>query len=592
MNSDTNWRFTFLGALISVLPLLIVFQMVRIQADPKQVEEFLDQGSRYAGEWHTTYPARGQIYDRWGHMLAANKMVYEVGVELQFVRNPETIATTASLVLGVDYPQAIAAAGQPASDDAIYAVLAQNVPQEKIDHLQVLMDQMASAYAGSSDPKAPSLRGLVYSPHLQRTYPEKSLASNILGFVGGEGRGFFGVEEKYNDLLAGQPKTVWVPLDPNRAQEIPSVPDGASLVLTIDRSIQHAMEEVIDNAIDTHGAESGTIVVTNPETGEILALATTPRLDLNEYYRYSQIFTDETPFNRGVSATYEPGSVYKVLTMAAGLDSGAVNEETTFIDTGVFEIGGTLIYNWNQGAWGPQNMQGCMQHSLNVCLTWIATQIGPKDFYHYMEAFGIGRLTGVDMAGEVPGRLKSPGDGDWYDADLGTNSFGQGVASTPVQMAAAVSSIANDGKLMAPHVVRSIINKGYQHDMEQRVVGAPITPETAHTLTDMLARSLETESSDALVTGYRVAGKTGTAEIPTPFGYTSNATNASFVGWGPADDPKFLVYVWLEKPTSSPWGSVVASPVFREAVEKLVVLLDLPPDEVREQLYGSQPNQE
>jgi cell division protein FtsI/penicillin-binding protein 2 len=203
-----------------------------------------------------------------------------------------------------------------------------------------------------------------------------------------------------------------------------------------------------------------------------------------------------------------------------------------------------------------------------------------------MQAFGIGHLTGIDMAGEVPGRLKVPGDGDWYDADLGTNAFGQGVSATPIQMASAIASVADDGKLMAPHIVRSMVNKGYQYDLEQRVVGTPISVHTAQTLSEMLARSLETESSDALVTGYRVAGKTGTAEIPTPYGYTSNQTNASFVGWGPVDDPQFLVYVWLEKPKTSIWGSVVAAPVFRQVVESLVVLMDLPPDDVRHQLHG------
>jgi cell division protein FtsI/penicillin-binding protein 2 len=250
----------------------------------------------------------------------------------------------------------------------------------------------------------------------------------------------------------------------------------------------------------------------------------------------------------------------------------------------MIEVGGTYIYNWNMGAWGPQDMQGCMQHSLNVCLAWTATQMGPNVFYDYLQRFGIGHLTGVDMAGEVPGRLKIPGDSDWYAAELGTNAFGQGVSVTPIQIAAAISALANDGKIMAPHIVRSVINEGYQHDIEQRVVSQPIRAETAHTITEMLARSLEVESSDALVEGYRVAGKTGTAEIPTPYGYTSNVTNASFVGWGPADDPQFLVYIWLEKPLTSPWGSVVASPVFRQAVEKLVLLIDLPSDDVRWQL--------
>jgi cell division protein FtsI/penicillin-binding protein 2 len=153
-------------------------------------------------------------------------------------------------------------------------------------------------------------------------------------------------------------------------------------------------------------------------------------------------------------------------------------------------------------------------------------------------------------------------------------------------MAAAISAAANEGRMMQPHIVRSIINKGYQTNIEPRVAGIVARPETARTLSEMLAQSLEIESSDALVEGYRVAGKTGTAEIPTPLGYTSNETNASFVGWGPVDDPQFLVYVWLEKPSASPWGSVVAAPVFREAVEQLVVLMNIPPDNVRHQLYG------
>jgi cell division protein FtsI/penicillin-binding protein 2 len=151
-------------------------------------------------------------------------------------------------------------------------------------------------------------------------------------------------------------------------------------------------------------------------------------------------------------------------------------------------------------------------------------------------------------------------------------------------MAVAVGAVANEGKMMAPQIVEAVVSEGYQHQIERRVLGMPIKAETARTLSNMLAISLEQEASDALVTGYRVAGKTGTAEIPTPYGYTSNETNASFVGWGPADDPQFLVYVWLEKPSTSPWGSVVAAPVFRQAVEELVVLMNIPPDAVRHKL--------
>lgn len=580
----TDWRYYLTGAMISVLPILIILRMIMIQTNPDQVATLREQIGLYEGATVTLQPERGEIYDRWGNLMAGNKIVYEIGAELQSVRNPDTIAMTLSFVLGVDYNYVFTMASQEASPDAVYAVLARNVSQEQADQLRELSAKMDEQYGNSSDENPPSLEGLMYEPKLARSYPEKAVGSNILGFVNLDGKGFFGVEEKYNSRLAGKPKSMFMPSDPNRVEVTPDVSPGDSLVLTIDRQIQAEVEDILDRAIDTHGAESGTIVVTDPRSGEVLAMASTPRMDLNDYLKYLDQYTNETPFNRAVSQAYEPGSVYKVLTMAAGIDSGAVARDTNFLDTGVFEIGGTYIYNWNGGAWGPQDMTGCLQHSLNVCMAWIASKTGAKDFYAYMDAFGIGRSSGIDLAGENIGRLKVPGDEDWYDADLGTNSFGQGVAATPLQMAAAIGALANDGKMMTPHVVRSIINNGYQYDIEPQIAGVPVKAETARTVTEMLANSLEIESSDALVDGYRVAGKTGTAEIPTPFGYTSEKTNASFVGWGPADDPQFLVYVWLEKPSSSIWGSEVASPVFREVVEHLVVLLDIPPDDIRLQL--------
>ncbi|HEX2981709.1 MAG TPA: penicillin-binding transpeptidase domain-containing protein [Anaerolineaceae bacterium] len=244
------------------------------------------------------------------------------------------------------------------------------------------------------------------------------------------------------------------------------------------------------------------------------------------------------------------------------------------------------MHNWDGGAWGQQDMVGCMKHSLNVCLAWIANELGPAKFYEYIQSFGIGHRTGIDLAGEVTFPLRLPGDGQWILMDLGTNSFGQGLAVTPIQMIMAIGSVANDGKMMAPHILRATVDNGRQYNTTPQVVGTPITAETARTLTQMLTRSLEEESSDALVAGYHLAGKTGTAEIPSEYGYTSNVTNASFVGWGPSDDPKFIVYVWLEKPTADIWGSVVAAPLFRDITTDLVVLMDLPPDDVRQQLYN------
>ena len=587
MNTESTWRYTFLATLYSLMAIFIIGQLVRIQTNPEQVEHFLGQAKIYEADLRPIQPARGLLYDRWGRLLAGNITVYEVGVELAQVRNPHSIALTLNVVLGLDYAQVLDAASQEVSPEAVYVVLADYVSQEKIELLERYSTELENSTSRKKGEEPPSLQGLIYKPHLQRSYPEKRLASNVLGFVNREGLGYYGVEAKFNELIAGKTMEVWMPRDPNLALELPEIPVGASIILTIDRAIQAEIEAILDEAVEANGADSGTIVVANPQTGEILAMATTPRLDLNEYWQYAEVFKGSTPFNRAISQAYEPGSVYKVLTMAAALDAGAVTPETIFLDVGVIEVGGIYIYNWNSAAWGPQDMQGCLQHSLNVCLAWVATQLGTKNFYDYMRAFGIGRLTGVDLSGEVTGRLKIPGDTDWYEADLGTNSFGQGVAVTPLQMVMAVSAIANEGKLVAPRIVRSFIDKGNQYDTETRIVGMPIKPETARTLSEILARSLEEEASTALVEGYRVAGKTGTAEIPTPYGYSLSATNASFVGWGPMDDPRFLVYIWLEKPTSSPWGSVVAAPVFHDIVERLVVLMDIPPDDVRREILAS-----
>ncbi len=587
MNADHSWRYTTLGVLLSSMAFFIIVQMVRIQVSP-QANDLRQKNQDGSGYYKILIPARGQIYDRDGNLLAGNATAYEVGVDLAQVENPSTIALALNAVLGTDYDKVFDAASTPPSEKTVYATLARFVTEEQKSRLEQLAAEMEKTYRNQKIEERPSLAGLRFEPRLQRKYPENDLASNVLGFVDWDGEGHFGVEERFNEELSGKREVVRISLDPNRVEEIPEIPPGTSLILSIDREIQAEVEKIVDQAIEESGSEAATILVMNPSNGDILAMATSPRLNLNEFWRYEEVFEGSTPFNRAVSETYEPGSVFKVLTMAAALDSGAVKPKTTFLDTGAIEVGGTIIRNWNGSAWGPQDMLGCMQHSLNVCLAWVATQLGANRFYDYMQAFGIGQLTGIDLALESPGHLKLPGDSDWYEADLGTNSFGQGVAVTPIQFITAVSAIANKGQMVFPRIVTALIDNGRQYNISPRVVGAPISENTAQKLSEMLATSLEVESSAALVEGYRVAGKTGTAEIPTPYGYTSSQTNASFVGWGPIDNPQFLVMVWLQKPTTSPWGSVVAAPVFRQVVEKLVVFMGIPPDDVRQQLLEGQ----
>ena len=591
----TGWRFNLLGVLFLLAGVMIIIQLIRLQFSPER-SEFVLQGEQYSRTLHIFYPPRGDIYDRWGRLLAGSTVVYEVGAQVGNIENPDSIAFALSKVL-MSHPEydyagysddIFGVIHQAQISGTAYVQLADFVKPEELTQLQ----DWARNYANLpnvdyGEAGRPSLDGLVYRPRLERYYPENELGANVLGFVNREGTGMFGVESEFNDLLAGVPQSVWMTLDPYQVTEIPQLKAGADIVLTIDREIQAAAEDVHSKGLEESGADGGVILVMDPNTGEMLAIASTPRLNPNEYWNYASVFTDNTPYNRAVSQDYEPGSVFKVLTMAAALDNGTVTPDTQFVDTGSIQIGGITIHNWDWGAWGPQDMQGCMAHSLNVCLTWVASQLGAGPFYQYMQSFGFGRTTGIDLAGEASGRLKLPGDTDWFEAELGTNSFGQGIAVTPIQMVMAISSVANGkGEMMMPHVMRSMVRDGVQYTPTPQIVGQPISAETARHLTDLLAKSLEGESSDALVEGYRVAGKTGTAEIATPTGYTSDETNASFAGWGPVGNPRFLVYVWLEKPTSSPWGSVVAAPVFRDMVERLVVLMDIPPDGVLQGLVN------
>ena len=591
MKSSYLARYSILAIILWVAGALVVFQMFRVQ-NSASAKALLAEVQHFDGYQKTLYPTRGSIYDRWGNLLAGNEQVYEVGVNLEISYDPKTIANALVTALGSDYNKTLDLFNQADTTSLKYLVLADYVTSEQITKLAQLKVDAANAAVTSKNKDAPTLQALTWTAHLKRSYPEGSLAANIIGFypykAGSDAKGAFGLEEKYNDLLAGTPQQVYVANDPLMVQDLPQVPPGDSLILTIDRSIQSAMEVILDKAVKDSNSASGSLIVMDPRNGDILAMASTPRIDLNQYWLYTDVYPNATDFNRPIMTTYEPGSVFKVITMASALDSGAVTPDTTFQDTGVIEIGGTYIYNWDGGAYGQQTMEGCMEHSLNVCLTWVAEQLGPTRFYSYLRAFGIGHLTGIDLAGEAYYPLHVPGDSQWYDVDLGTNAFGQGVAVTPIQMVMAISAVANNqGKMMVPHMVQAIIEDGHQYNISPQVAGSPITAATAQTETAMLARSLEGESSVALVPGYRVAGKTGTAEIPTAAGYVNPLTNASFVGWGPIDDPRFLVYVWLEKPESSMWGSVVAAPVFSEAVQKLVVLLNLPPDNIRQQLLAS-----
>lgn len=570
-------RSLFLVIGLVVVGIGVIVQMVRIQ-NSEQAKIFLLQGDLYAGEFRTFNPERGEIYDRNGHLLAGNRTVYEVGVSLTEMEDVDAMAYVLGTYLNMTAEE-VKDKLLNSPESWTYIVIDDYVDAGTVTALQEVLKQLDEADDNRLD-------GLGFKPHFTRSYPEKNLASNVLGFVTRDGRGYFGIEEKYNDLLAGVPVQIWVPRDPNKAIDIPKVPNGTTLVITINRDLQAKVENILDQSLLEYGAKNGTIIVMDPKTGEILAMATTPRMDLNNYSAYFEIYDNGSQYNRSIGMAYEAGSVVKVLTMAAALDTGTVTPETTYIDTGSIDVGGITIQNWDRNPWGQRNMTECLQHSLNVCLAWIATQMGSPNFYSYMEHFGLGHPTGIDLSGEAMGRLKIPGDSDWYPVDLGTNAFGQGVTVTPLQMLMAVSAIANDGEMVTPHVLYAMLRDGHQYNVPSQYAGSPIKPETARTLSEMLATSLQNESASALLPGYRVAGKTGTAQIPTDYGYDPNHTNVSFIGWGPVDDPKFMIYVWLQEPQTSIWSSQTAAPVFSTVAEQTVITLNIPPDMVRNQ-YGT-----
>lgn len=596
MKYKPSARLNLIGAICSFIAIVIIFQLFRIQNSNEYIKlsEWADE--QYTYEKRTVYPERGNIYDRWGHLLAGNEEVYEVGVLLQYVKNAKSIAETLSVIPDVDYENALETASLQFGDGKnIYGIIADFLPTGVVDALSKIKDEYETLNPEGENPDLPSLRGMVWYPHLERSYPENTLAANVLGFYKfrdrKNGEGFYGVEEYYDDILSGPPVTVEIPLDPYMIEETPTLPSGASLVLTIDREIQAMVEEKLDEAVEHYKAESATVIVMNPKNGEILAMASQPRINLNQYWIFEEELKDTTPFNRAISETYEPGSVFKILTMAAALDSGKVDLDDKFDVGQYFEYYGSFIYNWNRKSWGQQDPLGCLQNSLNVCLAKIAIEeMGADTFYSYMQAFGVGRRTNIDLGGEETWPLSVPEDDGWYPINLATNSFGQGVAVTPIQMATAASAIANGGKMMKPHVVKAIIDNGETYETAPQVLSVPISEKTADTMNELLAKSLEGgEGSLALVDGYRIAGKTGTAEIPVEGEYDSNLSNASFVGWGPVDDPQFLVYVWIEKPDPEIgyWGSYVAAPVFHDIVEELVVMLNIPPDSVRQTLYAA-----
>lgn len=595
MNSpgvEARSRILLVMAVMALVAVGLVVQMVRVQFGPF-APIFAEREQVSRGLVEKVLPSRGLIYDRDGALLTANKTIYYIEVDIPQLTPASRSEIAITLSQALDLPEGDLTE-QLTHDWAAQGLFRVRLTfeNEAGNRWPITIDQvMADVLEDlSNDLDGPDLSGMWLVPEQRRIYPSGAIAGHILGFVNDEGKGFFGVEGYYDEWLAGKPITIERPLIPPEAELQPNPPAGVNLVLTIDLQVQQMVEKMLSEAVEWSQAESGEIIIMDPRNGELIAVAIWPALDPNNYERW---LVDQEGrrkvINPVVAGVYEPGSTLKVLTMSAAIETEVVAPEDVFVDTGEIEVGGHKIHNWDGEAWGPQTMVGCLQHSLNVCLAYVAAEkLGASKLYPYLEQFGLGQLTGVDLAGEIAGQLRTPGHPEWTESDLGTNSFGQGLSVTPIQLMAAVGALANEGVMMQPHVVRQVVSPQGVYWPGETVLGRPIEPETAQVLSSMLSQSVDEETRYAEVVGYELAGKTGTAQIPTEYGYDPYKTIASFVGWGPVEAPQFVVLVRLDKPTISPWGSVVAAPVFQRVVERLVVMLEIPPQGSEAQLAAVQ----
>jgi len=518
----------------------------------------------------------GVIMDRNGDLLVGNMPVYDVGAEINMITDTQMAAAVLAPLLNLPEEELRQTLTAPEdTQELIWRPLTRHIPSESARKIQAL-----------------NWGWITLSPAWERYYAEGSLASHTLGFVNAEGMGY-GVQAFQLRFLRGEQiaRVGAVSSDtspmPDELMEGNLIPyPGTDLCLTLDRTIQAYVEGVLDQAMVEYKATGGTILVMDPHTGAILAVASRPHYEPYRYPEYTQNGQDTLFTDPAVSIAYEPGSVLKVVSVAAALDSGRVDLNWSYNDTGQLEYGGVVIRNSSGTAYGRQDLQGILDNSLNVGAATLSTQVmGAELFYQYIRAFGFGQTTGIEVTGEASGLVHLPTDWDWSDSYLATNPFGQGIAVTPLQLATAVSAIANDGVMMQPHIVAERrYPDGRTVSIPSNELGQPISAETARLVAELMARSVETTAKAAPVLGYRVAGKSGTAQIPTTGGYDPQQVIVSYVGFGPLPDPQIVIVVKIDRPdvpVSMRWGTQIAAPVFQEVMARLFTLLGIPPSNLR-----------
>jgi stage V sporulation protein D (sporulation-specific penicillin-binding protein) len=510
---------------------------------------------------------RGAILDRNGYPLATTVDAFDVFVNRADWQNLDDARKAAATI----------------------APLIGQKPDDLVNEVRKEDKGLYLAYAGLDFEKGASLHdadapGLRMVQTTKRFYPEGDLASTLLGFVGRDHTGLTGVERDFDRELGGVPGTIYFERDSigNKlsfgAERIGQQPKaGGNIRLTIDRYIQRLVEGELDAQIAKTGALGGSIIVMEPKTGALLAIASEPgfklsHLDLNN--------PDQALFrDRAVTDVYEPGSVFKTLTASMAVDLGLVTPESTYNDTGAAYIGTSTIRNWDYSVNGVTSVTQILQRSLNTGAVWMSGLIGPDAFYTYARKFGLGEATHVGLGGEGDGLVRSNADPNWTEVDLATNSFGQGIAATPLQVITAVASIANGGKLMRPYIVQEMDTPEGQRTFNPVVVRQVISEQTAATVTDMMNQVIEGVPGHlAAIKGYHVAGKTGTTTGATlADGAVHDGNVASFIGFAPVSDPRMIVLVKLDFKEDR-LGGQVSAPVFADLAPSILAYLGVKPD--------------
>jgi len=410
-----------------------------------------------------------------------------------------------------------------------------------------------------------NLLGIYVGEEPARFYPLGRVSSHLVGFTSiandafGVGVGRYGAEAHYNDQLAGRPGKT-------RGDRLVKPKNGEDIYLTIDRNIQVQAERTIDKLINQYGAVGGTVIVMEPKTGKVLAMLSKPDFDPNSYGQYEI----STFLNPSVQSVYEPGSIFKVITMSAGIDSGKITPETTFVDTGSLTLNGKTIKNWDLKTHGKLTMTNVIEKSVNTGAAFAERTMGDDTFYDFIVKMGLKEPTEIDLPGEVTGSLR-PLEVDKREINFATASYGQGISVTPMRLITAVAAIANGGVLVRPFT---------NAESKPKAVRRVMSEETSRQVIGMMVSAVD-KAQIARIPNYNVAGKTGTAFVPNfrTGGYTEQVIN-TYIGFAPAYDPQFIILIRLDKPAGAPLAGLTVVPTFRDLAEFVINYYGIPPDNI------------